>query len=142
MPVWKDLAVCKMLSDFLKKETVRYLIFGVLTVAVNIAAYHLLSWGMGTLAANTIAFFIAVFFAYWTNTRFVFCVPFTKKNFIQFLMMRIGTLLLDDGGMLLLIDRGWNDFLVKCIVNGVIIAINYVCSKLLIFRKTKGGGER
>lgn len=132
----------KMFPALWEKETLRYLIFGILTVAVNIAAYHLLASEMGTLAANTLAFFIAVFFAYWTNTRFVFRVPFTKKNFIQFMMMRIGTLLLDDGGMLLLINSGWNSLLAKCVVNGVIIVVNYLFSKLLIFRKTKGGSER
>ena len=118
-------------------ETFRYLIFGVLTVTVNIASYRLMSLWMDTLPANTIAFFIAVFFAYYTNTRFVFQAPFTKKNFLQFTAMRIGTIFLDDGGMLLLLAWHWNDLLAKCVVNGIIIVLNYLFSKLLIFRKKK-----
>lgn len=126
----------KLISKFLCEETLRYLIFGVLTVTVNIASYRVLSLWMDTLPANTLAFFIAVFFAYYTNTRFVFQTQFTNKNFLQFMAMRIGTIFLDDGGMLLLLAWGWNDLLAKCVVNVAIIGLNYLFSKLFIFRKT------
>jgi len=106
-----------------------------LTVAVNLLSYRVLAWKLNTLPANTLAFFIAVLFAYWTNSHFVFHVLCTKKNFLQFMTMRIGTLLIDDGGMLLLLTLGWNDLFAKCAVNAVIIVINYLFSKLLIFRK-------
>lgn len=118
-------------------ETFRYLAFGALTVAVNIVSYRIISLWLNTLTANTIAFFIAVFFAYYTNTFFVFQVVFSRKNFLQFMGMRIGTIFLDDGGMLLLLACGWNDILAKCVVNTVIIVLNYLFSKLLIFRKKK-----
>lgn len=125
----------KLILKFLCGETLRYLVFGILTVTVNIAFYRVLSLWIDTLPANTLAFFIAVLFAYYTNTRFVFRVEFTKKNFLQFISMRIGTVFLDDGGMLLLLAWGWNDLLAKCVVNVVIIGLNYIFSKLLIFKK-------
>lgn len=127
----------KKLLSFCHTETFRYLVFGVLTVTVNIVSYRILSLWLDTLPANTLAFFIAVFFAYYTNTRFVFRVPFTKKNFLQFMTMRIGTIFLDDGGMLLLLAWGWNDLFAKCVVNAVIIVLNYLFSKLFIFRNKK-----
>lgn len=127
----------KKAFDLIRTETFRYLIFGILTVTVNIASYRILSLWLDTLPANTLAFFIAVLFAYYTNTRFVFQVPFTKKNFLQFMTMRIGTIFLDDGGMLLLLAWGWNDLFAKCVVNAVIIALNYLFSKLFIFRNKK-----
>lgn len=127
----------KKLLPFCRAETFRYLIFGILTVTVNIASYRISSMWLDTLPANTLAFFIAVLFAYYTNTRFVFQVPFTKKNFLQFMTMRIGTIFLDDGGMLLLLAWGWNDLFAKCVVNAVIIALNYLFSKLFIFRNKK-----
>ena len=127
----------KKAFNLIHTETFRYLVFGVLTVTVNIASYRILSLWLDTLPANTLAFFIAVFFAYYTNTRFVFQVPFTKKNFLQFMTMRIGTIFLDDGGMLLLLAWGWNDLFAKCVVNAVIIALNYLFSKLFIFRNKK-----
>lgn len=127
----------KKIFRLFRMETFRYLVFGILTVTVNIASYRIMSLWMNPILANTLAFFIAVFFAYYTNTRFVFCVSFTKKNFFQFMAMRIGTLFLDDGGMALLLFWGWNDLLAKCIINGVIIVLNYLFSKLLIFRTKK-----
>ena len=127
----------KKAVNLIHTETFRYLVFGVLTVTVNIASYRILSLWLDTLPANTLAFFIAVFFAYYTNTRFVFRVPFTKKNFLQFMTMRIGTIFLDDGGILLLLAWGWNDLFAKCVVNAVIIALNYLFSKLFIFRNKK-----
>lgn len=116
-------------------ETFRYLVFGLLTVAVNLITYHLLQIVISPLAANTIAFFTAVFFAYWTNSSFVFKTVISKKGFFKFVGMRIGTLAIDDGGMMLLLSWGWDDLSSKCVVNVVIIAINYLVSKLLIFRK-------
>lgn len=125
----------KWIMRLLQGETFRYLVFGVLTVVVNVLAYHALAWKLSTLAANTIAFFIAVLLAYWTNSRFVFRVRCTKKSFIQFMTMRIGTLFIDDGGMLLLVSWNWNDLFAKCVINVTIIGLNYIFSKLLIFKK-------
>ncbi len=121
---------------FFKSETFRYLVFGVLTVAVNTVSYKLLERVMGSLAANTAAFFIAVLFAYWTNSRFVFRTGSTWKSFAEFMVMRICTLPIDDGGMWLLLTLGVDDLVAKCTVNAVIIVLNYLCSKLIIFRKT------
>ena len=87
----------------LAKETLAYLVFGILTVVMNIVAYKLLNLAMGDMAANTLAFFIAVLFAYWTNSSFVFRAEHTWRNFGQFMAMRIGTLFIDDGGMYLLL---------------------------------------
>ncbi len=120
---------------FLKSETFRYLVFGVLTVVVNTAAFLLLNLVMGELAANTLAFFLAVLFAYWTNSQFVFQTGMAWKSFLEFMAMRLCTLPLDDGGMWLLLTLGVNDLLAKCAVNVVIIVINYLVSKLIIFKK-------
>ena len=125
----------KLIRDFFSPETLRYLVVGLLTVAVNIIIYKLLEPEFGTFWANTTAFFVAVLFAYWTNSRFVFRVPITWKSLTEFMVMRIGTLVIDDGGMLLLTSWGWNDIFAKVLVNIVIIGINYLFSKLLIFRK-------
>ncbi len=124
--------------NFWRSETFRYLVFGALTVLVNVAAFKLLDLICDSILANTLAFFIAVLFAYWTNSTFVFHAPHTWKNFLEFMGMRIGTLLIDDGGMFLLLQWGCNDLVAKCVVNVFIIVINYIASKLLIFRKEKG----
>ena len=120
---------------FLTGETLRYLIFGVFAVVVNTASFLLLDLVMGKLAANTLAFFLTVLFAYWTNSQFVFRTGMAWKSFLEFMTMRLCTLPLDDGGMWLLLTLGVNDLLAKCVVNAVIIVINYLISKLIIFKK-------
>ncbi|HIT19793.1 MAG TPA: GtrA family protein [Candidatus Fimivivens faecavium] len=122
-------------------ETIRYLICGATTVAVNVVAYHLLSCWMEPLTANTIAFFIAVLYAYFGNSLFVFRTGYTWKNFSEFMAMRIGTLFIDNGGMYLMLNWNWNDLAAKCIVNFIIIALNYILSKLLIFKNKKVESE-
>lgn len=117
------------------RETLSYLVCGFFSVVINILSYELLSIIFSMLIANTLAFFIAVFFAYWTNSTFVFRVQHTWKNFLQFMGMRIGTLLIDNGGMYLLTLLAINDLFAKCAVNATIIVINYVASKWIIFRK-------
>ncbi|WP_297243629.1 GtrA family protein [uncultured Flavonifractor sp.] len=117
-------------------ETFRYLVCGISTVLVNLVSYHLLStYVWGTLASNTAAFFLSVLYAYITNSVFVFRVKCTWQSFRDFFGMRIGTILIDNGGLMLLIRLGCHDLVAKCIVNVVIIALNYIFSKLFIFKK-------
>ena len=126
------------MEKLLKKyaELIRYGFWGVMTVIVNAAVYMGFSFfGMDDIWANTIAFFLAVQFAYLTNTYFVFRQPFTRKNFLQFWGMRIGTILIDNGGMWLLLSFSWNNLLAKCMVNAVVILLNYLFSKFIIFKK-------
>lgn len=132
----------EFLRRFLSGETLRYLFSGILTVAFNVLSYRLLRMVVGSLAANTTAFFLSVLFAYFANSRFVFRAPLTWKSFAQFFSMRIGMLAIDDGGMLLLTYRGWSELLAKCAVNALIIVLNYLISKLLIFHKTESGKEK
>ena len=122
-------------KNLLTGETLRYLIFGVLTVIVNTVSFKLLNLFMGDIAANTVAFFIAVLFAYWTNSMFVFRTGIAWRSFAEFMVMRVCTLPIDDGGMWLLLNLGVNDLIAKVFVNGVIIVINYLASKLFIFKK-------
>ena len=74
---------------FLTGETLRYLIFGVFAVVVNTASFLLLDLVMGKLAANTLAFFLTVLFAYWTNSQFVFRTGMAWRSFLEFMAMRL-----------------------------------------------------
>lgn len=118
------------------KELILYGIFGVLTVIVNIISFKLLLiLNIPLLYANTIAFFIAVVFAYYTNTKFVFNDTFTKKNFISFMSMRISTLFIDNIGLYYLVSISVDELIAKSIINIIIILINYICSKFIIYKK-------
>lgn len=119
-------------------ETFRYLFFGILTVIVNTLVFIVLDkCGYPILVSNTIAFVIAVQFAYMTNTKFVFHSRYTLKNFKQFWLMRIGTIFVDNIGMYVLLFISTDKIIAKCIVNIIIIGINYLCSKFIIFRHAK-----
>ena len=112
-----------------------YGFFGVLTVIVNIISFKLLlKLNFSLLFANTIAFIIAVLFAYLTNTKFVFNNSFTKKNFISFISMRIGTLFIDNLGLYYLVGISVDELIAKSMINFIIIVINYICSKFFIFK--------
>ena len=122
-------------THFLESETLRYLVFGVLAVVFNIVSFKLLNLLVDSLVANTLAFFLSVLFTYWTNSTFVFRMPYSWKSFIQFFGARFGTLFLDDGLLWLFLKLDVNDLLAKCINNALIIVINYLVSKLVVFRK-------
>ena len=118
------------------KESILYGVFGVLTVIVNIISFKLLLiLNIPLLYSNTIAFFIAVVFAYYTNTKFVFNDNFTKKNFISFMSMRISTLFIDNIGLYYLVSISVDELIAKSIINIIIILINYICSKFIIYKK-------
>ena len=120
------------------KELILYGVFGILTVIVNVISFKLLLiLNIPLLYANTIAFFIAVVFAYYTNTKFVFNDTFTKKNFISFMSMRISTLFIDNIGLYYLVSISVDELISKSIINIIIILINYICSKFIIYKNTQ-----
>lgn len=116
------------------QELLRYLFWGVMAVGVNIVLFMLLSYIVSPIMANTAAFIICIFFTYFTNSIFVFRKPCQIKSFIQFFMVRIGGLFIDDIGLALLLSLSMNKLLAKCIVNAIIIVMNYILSKLVVFR--------
>ena len=92
------------------------------------------------LAATIAAWFVSVLFAYLTNRKWVFhSEASTRKEILResvsFFLCRLGTGVLDWVLMYLLVDCLHRpDLWVKIGVNVVVILLNYVASKLLIFR--------
>ena len=125
------------------RDMIPYMIFGVLTTLVNIAAYWLLAHplGLSTVPSTVIAWVLAVLFAYVTNRKWVFHSEAKTRNEIikegvSFYLCRLGTGVLDWLGMYVMVDvLHWNDLIVKIAVNIVVIVLNYVASKLIVFRK-------
>lgn len=126
------------------RELILYLIFGVLTTAVNYLAW----WAMEPFFTTstvpvTAAWLISVLFAYFTNRRFVFQSKVTGsrallKELTSFFAARILSGVLDLCFMWAFAD--WLRFdsrIVKLISNIFVVIFNYAASKLVIFRKTK-----
>ena len=69
-----------LIKKFLNKETISYLIFGVLTTIINIVVFwfaerelaFIMSEDAASLVGNVIAWVISVAFAFVTNKLFVF----------------------------------------------------------------------
>lgn len=124
-------------------DILSYLFFGVLTTVVNyiiyLPCYNLL--GLSAAVSNGIAWIVAVAFAYLTNKPFVFkSNDWSAKTVIpeltKFVGCRIGSGAAETVILLLTVDiLGWNGNLWKLFTQGLVVVLNYVGSKLLVFRK-------
>jgi putative flippase GtrA len=122
------------------RETLTYIICGVATVLFGIAVYFVLYRLIGDIQANTVAFVLSVLFAYTINAKFVFRNPYSWRSFGQFFGMRIGTIVISNGGLWLLLELNIRRIVAVTILNIVLIILNYLFSKFYIFtRKYKGG---
>jgi len=134
------------------EEIIRYLIVGGLTTGLNAVVYWvalLLLRGIPSdyQIANAIAFFIAVIFAYFANKKAVFRSQTsgkldTAREAGSFFMMRLISYGVEVGLLELLI-RVWHvdEMLAKIPVMTIIVVLNYVFSKLYIFRQPKEAAE-
>ena len=119
-------------------EVLSYLFFGGCTTLINIFTFWILRvLKIGVYPSNIVAWIVSVLFAFITNKLFVFeSKGNAVKEGISFFIFRLLSLLFDMGIMYLLIDvLNWNDLLSKVITNIVVIIINYVFSKIFIFKK-------
>lgn len=125
------------------KSLVLYAVFGVLTTLVNMGAYWLCfnAIGMPNVPATVIAWLLAVCFAFITNKLWVFdSKSFDKKTLRHeiptFFGARIATGLLDVLIMYVAVDvLKWDSMVWKLISNVIVIVLNYIASKLVIFKK-------
>ena len=130
------------------KEMLLYLFFGGCTTLVNIVVYYICSRvGLGTAASTVIAWVFSVLFAYITNRNFVFkskAFGFSAilKETAGFFLCRLLTGLLDLVIMVVFVDfLHLNDMVIKVLSNIVVITLNYVASKLLIFRENNNNNK-
>lgn len=124
-------------------DVLAYLFFGVLTTVVNYLIY-LPCFNFLHIPAsisNMIAWVGAVAFAYLTNKPFVFkSYDWSMKTVLpelgKFVGCRIGSGLLETGILALSVDLlNWNGNVWKLITSVLVVVLNYVASKLIIFKK-------
>ena len=128
------------------KDIIYYGFFGVLTTLVNIIFYWLMAHplGMRTVPSSVIAWIAAVTFAYITNRKWVFhseanTKPDIVKEIAYFFFCRFATGVIDWIFMYVTVDiLNWNDVLMKFIANVIVIVLNYIASKMLIFKHGSG----
>jgi len=122
--------------NLLKDETIRYLIAGAATVMINILVYDVSALFLSMMMANTFAFLIATLFAFFSNSLFVFRASCTIKRMVEFISMRFASMIVDAVGMIVFLNLSVDDLVSKVIVNVLVIVVNYLFSKLVIFKKS------
>ena len=135
----------QLILDLLKKHKsfIAYGVFGVFTTVVNIVTYNVCYnfLGISNTLSNIAAWILAVTFAYLTNKVWVFGSvswrwEVLKKEIPTFISCRIATGVLDLVIMFICVDiMGWHALMMKMISNILVIILNYIFSKLVIFRK-------
>ena len=124
-------------------DILSYLFFGGLTTVVNYLVYlpcfNLLA--LSAAVSNAIAWAVAVAFAYLTNKPFVFrshdwSMKTVVPELTKFVTCRIGSGLLETGILFLCVDLlQFNGNVWKLITSVLVVILNYVASKLLVFKK-------
>ena len=124
-------------------DILAYLVFGVLTTVVNylvyLPCYNLME--MSAAVSNVIAWAVAVAFAYLTNKPFVFrSHDWSAKTVVpeltKFVGSRIASGALETGIIFLTVDLlAWNGNVMKLVTSVIVVVLNYIASKLLVFRK-------
>ena len=126
------------------KEIINYLIFGILTTVVSLLTYYSLVYTilnpnkpLELQIANIISWTTCVTFAYITNRKYVFNSKDKNiiKEIIKFYSSRLSTLFIDMLIMFIFVTKlNLNDKIIKIIVQIIIIILNYILSKLLVFK--------
>lgn len=151
----------QILKKLISRETVSYLIFGVLTSIVNFSVFKLVDMTFEkafaadlTLLTNFIAWVVSVVFAFITNKLFVFESKSWKANVIakeipSFIGARVFSLGVEELGLFVFITwLGFDSFvleilpgfalggkmLVKIALAVIVVVMNYVFSKFIIFK--------
>ena len=134
-------ALCEKLWN--NTELVSYLFVGVATTLVNYVVYYLATrlLSMGVMAGTWTAWVAAVAFGYVANKAFVFHTHCDSalallREAAGFFSMRLVSLGMETVLMYLTVTvLGLNDLVMKLVINIVVIILNYVFSKLFIFKK-------
>ncbi|MCD7854969.1 MAG: GtrA family protein [Clostridiales bacterium] len=135
----------------IKSEIFRYLFFGGLTTIVSIGSYAIFSNALsaegkisplGVQLANVFSWILAVTFAYITNKLFVFESKSFKPEVIKreaasFAAARLFSLGVEALWLFVLTYLGVNDKIAKVSGQVFVVILNYIFSKLFIFKKDK-----
>ena len=131
------------------EEIISYLFFGVLTTIVSVLTYLLFDntflsakTDLDIQIANVLSWICAVAFAYITNRKYVFkskTIGKEKtKEATNFVLARVTSLIADMALMYIMFSlMHINDTIAKLIVQVVVTIMNYILSKIMVFKKEK-----
>lgn len=134
----------ELIKKVLTKEVILYIVFGLLTTAVNLVSFWLmnskLNWNEDL--SNGLAIVLAIIVAYFTNKDLVFhsgANGFREKlfEFFKFVLGRAFTMALEFGGGLIFLseDNKTQNLIVKLLLTIIVIILNFFISKFFAFKK-------
>ncbi len=139
------LPVLRIFEPFYRshREGLLYLFFGGVTTLIGLGSFWLLEGvlGLNSLLANPLSWLLAVIVAFLTNRIWVFDSPTVGGaaylvQFLSFCASRVATLLIEEGILFTFVTwLGLSAFPVKLTASVVVVLLNYLFSKLLVFRK-------
>lgn len=132
--------LCSLVEKY--RDILTYLFFGVLTTIVNYLIYLPVFnlCGLSAAVSNIIAWVGAVAFAFLTNKPFVFhgsdwSAKTVIPELIKFVSCRLASGAMETVILLLTVDcLHWNGNIWKLVTQVLVVIVNYVGSKLLVFR--------
>ena len=123
-----------------ENSVIRYIFFGGCTTMVNLVSFFVLRKLKVELnVANIISIILAILFAYVVNSKFVFldkCETLKDhiRPFCKLVGARLSTMVIEVGGVWFFAEIvHLNDMVGKLIIQFVVMALNYVFSKFLVF---------
>lgn len=131
------------IKRILNKETISYVIFGILTTIINLISYYFFSniISINYLISNIISWIISVSFAYVTNKLYVFNSKDKNKDvvikeFIKFVNCRLTSGVIEMILLFLLVDMiKVNDIISKFVIGVIVVVLNFIFSKIFVFQK-------
>lgn len=133
----------------IRKETVRYMLVGCLTAAVNLSVYFIsnLYLGINYLISNAVAWVATVAFAYVTNKLFVFRTRCrTMRELLREIALFVNTRLISGAAEQILM---WvmvgvcclGSSIIKLVSSAAAVAINFFVSKGIFKVKNRKRGS-
>ena len=136
-------SIKKIINKLYNNNIIRSVFFGAITTHVNLITYLILRNFININIANFISIVLAICFAYFVNSKFVFkstakTIEERAKEFFKFIAARISTMIIELLGVFIFADiLAFNDMITKIAVQFVVLILNYILSKLIIFKKLK-----
>lgn len=134
----------KKISQFVKDhwDVVTYLFFGVLTTIVSYLVYYPCFWLLDIAwVSEVISWIVSVAFAYLTNKPWVFkshdwSMKVVAPELTKFVACRLSSLLMSVAILFVFTDLlGFDGNVMKLVTSVLVVIVNYVGSKLLVFKK-------
>ena len=137
-----NMDIRSIIKKYLNRETVLYLLFGVMTTIINFVVYRLCRMaGIVFWLSNIIAWVAAVAAAFVTNKLWAFeskswAPEIVWRELGLFVSARLLSLGVEEGFLLLTVGLlHAPDMPMKVIAAVFVVIINYIFSKFIIFRK-------